>query len=219
MMDSKDIPRMKKRYLSGAGILAYMLVSKRGQEHLEALVSDSLTRPFKEFEYESGVTWLSAWHWPVILCTFYLISVYSLRNYMRDKPKWDLYWIRVFHNAFLSFASFVMVLGVIKEVYHLYTHYGIESLICDESRRQSEGNMFFWYYVFFLSKFYEFIDTYILCVRKKPITFLHCFHHFITAFLCWVGLYSGMSPQWIVIGMNGSVHIHVLLLPCIYTRI
>jgi len=199
--------RLKKRYLSGAGVLAYILVSKRGQQQLENIISDSLVRPFKEFEYQSGVTALSAWHWPVILCSFYLISVYLLRNYMKDKQVFDLYWLRVVHNAFLSFASFVMVCGVLKEIAYVAQNYGVEALLCDENARQSEGNLFFWYYVFFLSKFYEFIDTYILCLRKKPITFLHCFHHFITAFLCWVGLYSKMAPQWIVISLNGTIHV------------
>jgi len=207
-MELKDIKRVKKRYLSGAGLLAYLLVSKRGQEHLESVLSDSLSRPFKEFEYQSGVTALSAWQWPVSLCFGYLVSVYFLKNYMKGKPKYDLYWLRVVHNAFLSFASFVMVLGVAKEVIYLYQTYGAESLFCDEQRKQySETTLYFWYYVFFLSKFYEFIDTYILCFRQRPITFLHCFHHFITAFLCWVGLYTGMAPQWSVIALNGAIHV------------
>jgi len=207
-MDDKDVKRVKKRYLSGAGLLAYLLVSKRGQEHLESLLSESLSRPFKEFEYQSGVTLFSAWPWPISMCFGYLISVYILNNWMKGRPKFDLYWIRVIHNSFLSLASFVMVLGVLKEVVYLYTNYGIESLLCDEQGRQgSQTTLFFWYYVFFLSKFYEFIDTYILIARHKPITFLHCFHHFITAFLCWVGLYSRMSPQWIVIALNGSIHV------------
>jgi len=207
-MEGKDVKRVKKRYISGAGVLAYILVSKRGQEQLESVLFETLSRPFKEFEYRSGVTALSSWPWPVSLCFGYLLTVYLLRNWMRGKPKYDLYWLRVIHNAFLSFASFVMVLGVLKEAFHLYQTYGIEPLLCDENRKQgSETTLFFWYYVFFLSKFYEFIDTYILCFRQRPITFLHCFHHFITAFLCWVGLYSGMAPQWIVISLNGAIHV------------
>jgi len=207
-MEGKDVKRVKKRYISGAGLLAYVLVSKSGQERLESVLSESLSRPFKEFEYESGVTLFSAWPWPVSLCFGYLISVYFLSIWMKGKPKFELYWIRVVHNTFLSFASFVMVLGVTKEIIHLYQTYGVEALFCDEQQKQQrETTLYFWYYVFFLSKFYEFIDTYILIVRHKPITFLHCFHHFITAFLCWVGLYSGMAPQWIVIGLNGSIHV------------
>jgi len=199
---------MKKRYISGAGLLAYMLVSKRGQDELEKVLSPTISRPFREFEYEYGVTALSAWHWTVGLCCFYLLSVLLLKLYMKDKPAWDLYRFRLFHNAFLSFASLVMVLGLMKEIFTLTWNYGPEVMLCDESRhQQNESNLYFWYYIFFLSKFYEFIDTYILIARKKPISFLHCFHHFITAFLCWVCLQSGMAVQWIVITLNGMIHV------------
>lgn len=32
-------------------------------------------------------------------------------------------------------------------------------------------------YIFYLSKYYEFVDTFILVLRKKPVIFLHVYHH------------------------------------------
>jgi len=137
----------------------------------------------------------------------YLISVFLMSQFMKDKKPWDLFVFRVVHNAILCFGSFVMVTAMVTQLIGIYQRGGVESLFCDANQIQLQGDLYFWYYVFFLSKFYEFLDTFVLIARRKPVSFLHCFHHFITAFLCWVGLVNALSIQWITIVLNGSVHV------------
>jgi len=201
--------QLKNRYsLPAFSLLAYIMITKNGQHHYQSYVVPNLgLSAFNEFQYKTGVTPLTNWPWPVTLCFGYLISVYFLHQYMKGKQQWNLFYLRVVHNVILCFGSFIMVLGMLRELFTVYQKGGWESLICDGDRLQLSGNLYNWYYVFFLSKFYEFIDTYILILRKKPITFLHCFHHFITAFLCWLGLYDEIAIQWVVITLNGSVHV------------
>jgi len=196
---------MKKRYISAFSLMAFGLVSNNNQ--LENFTPTSMVRPFKEFQYETGTTLFSDWPWPVSLCFGYLISVFLLKKMMKDKEVVDLKWFRIIHNAFLCWGSLLMVFGLVKELSLVFQKHGLEALWCDSNNRQMEGNLYFWYYVFFLSKFYEFIDTFILIVRQKDISFLHCFHHFITAFLCWNALYWEIAVQWIVIILNASVHV------------
>ena len=40
------------------------------------------------------------------------------------------------------------------------------------------------------------IDTYILALKKKPLTFLQMYHHTIIVVLCWSWLYAGWSLHW-----------------------
>jgi len=201
---------LQKRYtLPTFSLIAYFLASPQGKGQLQTyfapVLSSAGVNP--DFSYKYKESPLSDWPWPITLCFGYLISVFLLSQYMQNRKAWDLKYFRIFHNAFLCFGSFIMVIGMITELVRSFSKGGIESLICDSNRVQLQGNIYAWYYVFFLSKFYEFIDTYILILRKKPVTFLHCFHHFITAFLCWLGLYDEMAIQWTVIAMNGTVHV------------
>jgi len=174
---------------------------------LEQILAPSITNAFREFHYETGVTPFSDSTTCLSLCFAYLASIFLIRRYMQNHQPWNLYHFRIFHNALLCTASFVMVVGILSQVAITYSEGGLDSVLCDENRLQLKTNIYFWFYIFFLSKFYEFVDTYILLLRKKPITFLHCFHHFITGFVCYIGLTGEFSIQWVVIGLNGGVHV------------
>ncbi len=50
------------------------------------------------------------------------------------------------------------------------------------------GSLPFWSYVFYLSKYYEWLDTVFLALKKKHLSFLHTYHHFITLWICWIQL-------------------------------
>jgi len=182
------------------------MITKNGQKELMSLVAPSLGLP-TEWQYVRGSTPLTEWYWPLTLCSTYLVSVFVMRAIMKERKAWDLLWLRVIHNSFLCFGSFIMVLGMFSELWKVYQKGGVEAMWCDVEKHQTKGPLYSWYYIFYLSKFYEFIDTFILILRKKPITFLHCFHHFITAWLCWLGIYDENAVQWIVIWLNGTVHV------------
>jgi len=43
---------------------------------------------------------------------------------------------------------------------------GFEAANCDSAGRHVHTTLYYWYYVFYLSKIYEFIDTIILCLKQ-----------------------------------------------------
>lgn len=193
--------------LSAFSLIAYTMLSNNVQLQLQKFAPSSIAMPFKDWRFVPDETLFSHWGWPVIFCVTYLVLIFALKAYMRNRPAMDLYWLRVTHNTFLCFGSFMMLLGFVKNLYIVYERAGVEPLVCDVDKEQTKGDLYFWYYVFYLSKFYEFIDTGILIARKKQITFLHCFHHFITAIICWMGVVTTMSIQWIVVSLNATVHV------------
>jgi len=167
----------------------------------------SIVEQVQNFKYVTGVTPFTEIKWPVSLCCLYLLMIFSLQAWMKNRVPLDLNFLRISHNFLLCFGSMLMMFGMAKGTYLVFQKYGEEALFCDANGRQKEGHLYYWYYIFFLSKFYEFIDTIILVLRKKELTFLHVFHHFITAILCWVALYNEIPPQWLVCTLNATVHI------------
>jgi len=193
--------------VTGGVVLTYAVLSKEVQPQLVKVLPSSVTSFFTDFRFVYGQTPLSEWQWPVSLCLCYLLSVYGLRKYMENKKTWDLYTVRVIHNAFLSLASLIMMVGCIKEALIIFQNRGLEGLLCNSTQFALTTNADLWYYLFYLTKFYEFIDTWILVLRLKPLTFLHVFHHFITAILCWAGVAGGLPNQWLTLILNTGVHV------------
>jgi hypothetical protein len=51
------------------------------------------------------------------------------------------------------------------------------------------------------------LDTFLLVARKKPVTFLHEYHHAATLVLCWIQQREYSTVQWVPILLNLGVHV------------
>lgn len=83
--------------------------------------------------------------------------------------------------------------------------------LCDEIDHplgsNATGGLMFWAYVFYLSKFYEMLDTVLLVLKGRPLAFIHVYHHTIVPFLFWSFLSTDSTVHWILIVNNCGVHV------------
>lgn len=158
---------------------------------------------------------LSSVYYPPIAIPIYLALIFSLRRLMRDRPPVKLRTLTFLHNVFLCTLSLAMAVGVLSEVAKvLHAHAtpanpfaGVRPVLCDPSAASMTGRMGWWMYVFYLSKYYELFDTVIMVLKKRPLNFLHVYHHCIVLPLFYVYMSTSMSLQWIVVVANSSVHV------------
>lgn len=150
---------------------------------------------------------LSSVRYPVTAITVYLVTIFGLQRLMRHREPLRLRTITVAHNALLCLLSAAMGAGTLVEVIRVAHAAGFGGVICDRGGVAMNGRLGAWMYVFYLSKFYELFDTLILVLRKRPLNFLHYYHHSVVLPLFYVYMRTGMVLQWILVVANSTVHV------------
>jgi len=137
----------------------------------------------------------------------YLAAIRLTTWYMQNQEKpFKLKWISAIHNLFLFLISVVMLGGMLSNTWDLYHRGGSDAIMCDSKKQFRSSKMYFWVYIFYLTKPYEFIDTFIMIFKKRELNFLHVWHHCSTFMLVWVTQAQEMNIGWISISANCLVH-------------
>ncbi|GLJ24545.1 hypothetical protein SUGI_0469310 [Cryptomeria japonica] len=169
------------------------------------------------FRWSSTTTWGASWQFLVTGMVSYLLLVAILVFIMKKKSNpLHLGPIPVIHNMIILSLSALMVVGCweaagveMEQTRWLWGRGSYERkkwIFCFPIGTQPIGRLFFWSYVFYLSKFYEFVDTIILVLKKRPLTFLHVYHHAVVVVMCFLWLEYSQSLQIIALITNASVH-------------
>ena len=163
---------------------------------------------------------ISVWPWfPLTLVTVYMVLIFAGKKYMANKlaygdrslPTDHNRKLLVVWNAALSIFSFC---GMFRTVPHLLYNLGTNSLvdnICGTNGLDPESNFGafatgFWVQMFIFSKPFELFDTYFIVVRKRPLIFLHWYHHVTVLLFCWHSYSFEASTGLFFVAMNYSVH-------------
>lgn len=64
----------------------------------------------------------------------------------------------------------------------------------------------FYGWIFYLSKFYEVIDTLIILAKGKPSSTLQTYHHAGAMMAMWAGIRYMANPIWIFVFVNSGIH-------------
>ena len=110
-------------------------------------------------------------------------------------------------NLFLAIFSFIGMTRVVPHLLYSIYRNGYYHTICGETLpHYGHGAVSFWCTLFVLSKIPELLDTLFIVLRKKPLMFLHWYHHITVMLYSWHGI-GNLSPGGIYfIGMNYTVH-------------
>ncbi|KAE8703170.1 Detected protein of confused Function [Hibiscus syriacus] len=108
---------------------------------------------------------------------------------------------------FLLTLSFVMALGCLVSIFSQVPNFNI--LVCFPRGTSPSGPLFFWAYIFYLSKIVEFMDTLLIILSgsMKRLSFLHVYHHSMVVIMCYICLDSVQSSFSVVLVTNCVVHV------------
>jgi len=144
--------------------------------------------------------------WPISITLAYCVVIYSIKQIMKDRKAPNLRSIAALHNIFLSTFSAVLLFLIVQNCIPLWSQ-GLWSAICAPDGYPNFNKLQLLYYLNYLFKFYELLDTVFLAVSKKPLEFLHYYHHSATVWLTYTQLIGKSTMQWAPITLNLIVHV------------
>lgn len=125
---------------------------------------------------------------------------------MKKREAFDLKWPLAYWNLLLAVFSLIGAIRVVPHLIYLTATQGLGVVACG-APEPLYGNaaVGFWVQAFILSKLFELIDTVFIVLRKKPLNFLHWYHHVTVLLFTWF-CYTNENPGIIFVAMNYSVH-------------
>ncbi|KAF9913858.1 hypothetical protein BX616_009441 [Lobosporangium transversale] len=157
------------------------------------------------FAFQEGVTPFSTSNEVIVWTITYLVVIFGGRELMRNQEPFKLKHLFILHNFLLTVASGALLLLFIENLVPMVARHGLFYAICDDDAWTQRLELL--YYLNYLVKYWELADTVFLVLKKKPLEFLHYFHHSMTMVLCFVQLGGRTSVSWVPIVLNLTVHV------------
>lgn len=140
---------------------------------------------------------------PVTAALIYLTCIPIGKTIMYYRKPFDLRLPLVVWNSVLAVFSAVCCIRLCTPIVHEVRQQGLEQRLCTGP---IDGPALLWGFCFLMSKLVELGDTGFLIARKRPLPFLHWYHHTSVLLFTWYsyGHTSRLSDTFA--GINAAVH-------------
>lgn len=146
-------------------------------------------------------------HIPVIAVSIYAVAIFLGPMYMKDREPWAWKKTMAAWNLFLSAFSFMCMVRVIPQIYYNLKVGEVRDIMCISPEvLYGHGSTGLWVSLFNFSKFAELIDTFFIVIHKKPLIFLHYWHHITVLLYSWYSFVTKTPSSIVFMALNSTVH-------------
>ncbi|KAK6747715.1 hypothetical protein RB195_000733 [Necator americanus] len=110
----------------------------------------------------------------------YLLAIYLGQKFMRNRKPFELDGVLAAWNFMFSLFSAVAAYKLIPELFQVYRKDGFIGTYCYNHDYYTNPSTGFWGWAFVMSKAPELGDTMFLVLRRRPVIFMHWYHHALT---------------------------------------
>ncbi|KAI9828853.1 MAG: hypothetical protein M1826_005957 [Phylliscum demangeonii] len=172
----------------------------------DRLYSSVMGQHADEFRFVREKTPLSTVKETTAFIVAYYVVILGGRAVMRKQKPFRLKGLFMVHNFVLTIVSAALLALFAEELLPTVWRHGLFYSICSHEGGWTKPLVTL-YYLNYLVKYVELLDTVFLVLRKKPLTFLHCYHHGATVLLCYSQLIGLTAVSWVPISLNLLVHV------------
>ncbi|KAJ2368952.1 Fatty acyl-CoA elongase/Polyunsaturated fatty acid specific elongation enzyme [Coemansia sp. RSA 2607] len=158
-----------------------------------------------QWRWINGQSYLSTWQIVGLGAAGYLGTIFGIQFLMQSRKGFKLKRFTQIYNMFLTVASLALLVLFVEEVIPIVKEGGLFYSVCDKRARTQRLEVL--NYLNYLTKWLEFTDTVVLALKKKPLKFLHVFHHTMTMILCFTQMNDPTPLSWLAITLNLLVHV------------
>jgi len=153
---------------------------------------------------------LVSYKFPVVVLPLYFLAMFLLHTWMKKRQPIELKTVLTLHNLFLCLLSLIMAVGTSFPIFQRWQRSGRSwyDIYCPQDLGDREGESLLWWFcwIFYLSKYYELLDTLFLILKKKPLSFLHVYHHSTIVVLCFFMIRYQMIFYFSGVIINATIH-------------
>jgi len=162
-----------------------------------------------------GIAWTlwtsENWTIPLVAVALYLLMLLLLIPFMRDRKPINKAYINPVVAAWNLGLSLFSFWGLYWTAPHLYSflvapEHGFRATVCYSAQWYGHGYCGKAMAFFIYSKLFELFDTLWLILKKRPVIFLHSYHHITVLLYCWHSYASRISSGLWFGTMNYCVH-------------
>jgi len=172
---------------------------------MDALVAD-FHRSFNATEVSEKL-FVRYSDFPFYAVMAYLALVFGGQQFMKERKPLNLKPLFIVWNFLLATFSIVGAIVTVPSLLHWFQKEGLRYTVCtDSSEWWTHGAVGAWMMLFCLSKVPELVDTAFLVFQKKPVIFLHWYHHTTVMLYCWFSFTQFIGVGIWFAAMNYFVH-------------
>lgn len=162
---------------------------------------------FADYDYERSKQWLRD-HEGFLLKSVatYVIAIFTIKFVMRDRKPFGLQRPLALWNAALALFSIAGFVRTTPVFWRTIAEKGVQHTYTEVGALQKDSIAGYWAFVWCVSKIPEFIDTIFIVLRKKPLIFMHWYHHALTGYFAFVTFYEDNAYMVWVVWMNYFIH-------------